>query len=53
MLPKYQNLRGIDTKKFNKLIEIDENGYVINKAPLQSVDYIEKWYTFDISGTKI
>lgn len=44
MLPKYQNLRGIDTKKFDKLYDIDG---ITSKAPLQSVDYIEKWYTFN------
>jgi hypothetical protein len=31
MLPKYQNLRGIDTKKFDKLYDIDG---ITSKAPL-------------------
>lgn len=44
MLPKYQNLRNIDTDKFEKLYDVDGR---TSKAPLQSVDYIEKWYTFD------
>ena len=48
MLPKYQNLRGINTNKFDKLLEADGT---TSKAPLQSVDYIEKWYTFDPSVT--
>lgn len=43
ILPKYRNLRGNDTSKFTKLLDADGNSI----APLQSVDYIEKWYTFD------
>ena len=48
MLPKYQNLKGINTNKFSKLLDVDGT---TSKAPLQSVDYIEKWYTFDPSVT--
>ena len=48
ILPKYRNLRGNDTPKFNKLL--DKNGN--NIAPLQSVDYIEKWYNFDYEINK-
>lgn len=44
MLPKYQNLRQISTKKFDPLLERDKT---TSKAPLQSVDYIEKWYNFN------
>ena len=44
MLPKYQNLRKISTSKFNPLLERDKT---TSKAPLQSVDYIEKWYNFN------
>ena len=43
MLPKYQNLRGFNSK-FDTLYEADGT---TKKSPLQSVDYIEKWYTFD------
>ena len=43
MLPKYQNLRGLNSK-FNTLYDKDGT---TKKSPLQSVDYIEKWYTFD------
>lgn len=44
MLPKYQNLRKITTSKFEPLLERDKT---TSKAPLQSVDYIEKWYNFN------
>ena len=44
MLPKYQNLRNITNSKFDALLERDKT---TSKAPLQSVDYIEKWYNFD------
>ena len=50
MIPKYRNLRGNDSK-FNKLEEITADG-AIKTAPLQSVDYIEKWYTFDPEVTR-
>ena len=43
IVPKYRNLRGNDTPKFAKLLNADGT----SKAPLQSVDYIEKWYTFN------
>ena len=43
MVPKYRNLRG-DSSKFADLID---KVTTLSKAPLQSVDYIEKWYTFD------
>ena len=43
MLPKYQNLRGLNSK-FDTLYDKDGT---TKKSPLQSVDYIEKWYTFD------
>ena len=43
MLPKYQNLRGFNSK-FDTLYDKDGT---TKKSPLQSVDYIEKWYTFD------
>ena len=43
ILPKYQNLRGFNSK-FNTLYDKDGT---TKKSPLQSVDYIEKWYTFD------
>ena len=42
MIPKYRNLRGNESK-FNKLEDVQGN----KTAPLQSVEYIEKWYTFD------
>ena len=42
MLPKYRNLRGNDSK-FAQLLNKDSELI----APLQSVDYIEKWYNFD------
>ena len=45
MVPKYRNLRGSDSK-FAKLEEVTDEG-VVKTAPLQSVDYIEKWYAFD------
>ena len=41
ILTKYQNLRGKDTPSWNKL----------TNPPLQSVDYLEKWYTFDPNTT--
>lgn len=50
MIPKYRNLRGNDSK-FAKLEEITEKG-AISTAPLQSVDYIEKWYSFNPDVTK-
>ena len=37
ILTKYQNLRGISNRQWDNL----------DNPPLQSVDYIEKWYTFD------
>ncbi len=42
IVPKYKNLRGWDSS-FKKLTD----KYGESTAPLQSVDYIEKWYTFD------
>ena len=47
IVPKYKNLRGWESS-FPKLL--DRNSKSI--APLQSVDYIEKWYTFDPAITK-
>jgi len=47
IVPKYRNLRGNDTPKFAKLLNADGT----SKAPLQSVDYIEKWYTFNPDAT--
>lgn len=43
IVPKYRNLKGDDTPKFTKLLNDDGT----SKAPLQSVDYVEKWYTFN------
>jgi hypothetical protein len=43
MIPKYRNLRGFNSK-FKDLLDIDGT---TKKSPLKSVDYIEKWYTFD------
>ena len=42
ILTKYQNMRGIDNNTWKDL----------PNAPLQSVDYLEKWYTFDPETTK-
>lgn len=42
ILTKYQNMRGIDNNTWKKL----------DNPPLQSVDYLEKWYTFDPDTTK-
>lgn len=47
IVPKYKNLRGWESS-FDKLLDKDSKSI----APLQSVDYIEKWYTFDPEITK-
>ncbi len=43
MIPKYRNLKG-DSSKFDFLVDKKTN---LSKAPLQSTDFIEKWYSFD------
>lgn len=47
IVPKYKNLRGWESS-FDKLLDKDSKSI----APLQSVEYIEKWYTFDPEITK-